>query len=81
GGSLYTPALATFRQRYPKIELKLFEQGSRAIETALINGELELGGVLQPVDPANIDVLPITRQLLWLVARTGSPWDELREVP
>jgi DNA-binding transcriptional LysR family regulator len=81
GGSLFTPAIATFRQRYPKIELKLFEQGSRAIETALINGELELGGVLQPVDPANIDVLPITRQLLWLVARSGSPWDELREVP
>jgi DNA-binding transcriptional LysR family regulator len=42
GGSLFTPAIAVFRQRYPKIELKLFEQGSRAIETALINGELEL---------------------------------------
>jgi DNA-binding transcriptional LysR family regulator len=81
GGSLFTPAIAAFRQRYPKIELKLFEQGSRAIETALINGELELGGVLQPVDPANIDVLPITRQLLWLVARTGSRWDNLRQVP
>ena len=74
GGSLFTPAIAAFRQRYPKIELKLFEQGSRAIETALINGELELGGVLQPVDPEKIDALPITRQWLWLVrapARVG----------
>ena len=81
GGSLFTPAIAAFRQRYPKIELKLFEQGSRAIETALIHGELELGGVLQPVDPENIEVLPMTRQLLWLVARTGSRWDDLHEVP
>jgi DNA-binding transcriptional LysR family regulator len=81
GGALFTPAIATFRQRYPKIELKLFEQGSRAIEAALINGELELGGVLQPVDPDNIDVLPMSRQLLWLVARTGSRWDALNEVP
>jgi DNA-binding transcriptional LysR family regulator len=81
GGSLFTPAIATFRQRYPKIELKLFEQGSRAIEAALISGELELGGVLQPVDPALIDTLPISREVLWLVARNGSRWDGLAEVP
>ena len=81
GGSLFTPAIAAFRQRHPKIDLKLFEQGSRAIETALIHGELELGGVLLPVDPETIEVLLITRQVLWLVARHGSRWDELREVP
>ncbi|WP_321960186.1 LysR family transcriptional regulator [Paraburkholderia sp. J7] len=81
GGSLFTPAIATFRQRYPKIELKLFEQGSRAIEAALISGELELGGVLLPVDPALIDVLPIAHELLWLVARRGSRWDNKLAVP
>ncbi|RQH06004.1 LysR family transcriptional regulator [Paraburkholderia dinghuensis] len=81
GGSLFTPAIATFRQRYPKIELKLFEQGSRAIEAALISGELELGGVLQPVDPATIDVLPISHELLWLVAPKGSRWDGETSVP
>lgn len=80
GGSLFTPAIAAFRQRHPKIELKLFEQGSKAIEAALISGELELGGVLQPVDDM-IDVLPMSRQVLWLVARQGSRWDELQEVP
>ncbi|CAG9225004.1 Uncharacterized HTH-type transcriptional regulator YwbI [Paraburkholderia sabiae] len=80
GGSLFTPAIAAFRQRYPKVELKLFEQGSKAIEAALISGELELGGVLQPVDEM-IDVLPMTRQVLWLVARHGSRWDALQEVP
>ena len=80
GGSLFTPAIAAFRQRHPKIELKLFEQGSKAIEAALISGELELGGVLQPVDDM-IDVLPMSRQVLWLVARQGSRWDELKEVP
>jgi DNA-binding transcriptional LysR family regulator len=75
GGSLFTPAIAAFRQRYPKIELKLFEQGSRAIEAALLSGELELGGVLQPVDEATIDVLPISHEVLWLVAQKGSRWD------
>ncbi len=80
GGSLFTPAIAAFRQRYPKIELKLFEQGSRAIEAALIAGELELGGVLQPVNREYIDVLPMTRQVLWLVSRRGARWDAAQQV-
>jgi DNA-binding transcriptional LysR family regulator len=80
GGSLFTPAIAAFRQRYPKVELKLFERGSKAIEAALIDGELELGGVLQPVDTEMFDVLPVSRQLLWLVAQKGSRWDAASEV-
>ncbi|WP_321798767.1 LysR family transcriptional regulator [Caballeronia sp. J97] len=80
GGSLFTPAIATFRRRYPKVELKLFERGSKAIEAALIDGELELGGVLQPVDTEMFDILPVSRQILWLVAPKGSRWDDAREV-
>jgi len=81
GGALFTPAIAAFRQRYPKVELKLIEEGSRAVEAALIDGELELGGVLLPVDPEKIDALPMTRQRLWLVARKGARWDAVQEVP
>jgi DNA-binding transcriptional LysR family regulator len=80
GGALLTPAIAEFKLRYPKIELKLFEQGSRGIEAALLGGELELGGLLLPVDAASFDVLPISSHPLWLVARRGSRWDEMREV-
>ncbi|WP_323119268.1 LysR family transcriptional regulator [Burkholderia alba] len=81
GGSLFTPAIAAFKQRYPKIELKLIEQGARAIEAALVAGELELGGVLEPVDPAVFDVLPMVRAPLWLVARRGARWENDVTVP
>ncbi|MGV2288570.1 LysR substrate-binding domain-containing protein [Trinickia sp. YCB016] len=81
GGSLFTPVIAEFRLRYPKIELKLFEHGSRAIEAALIAGELELGGVLQPVDPNTFDVLPMSNQKLWVVTRKGLRWDTMKNVP
>src|ERR1700712_3599189 len=75
GGSLFTPAIAAFKKHYPKIELRLFERGSKAIEAALIDGDMELGGVLEPVDLATFDVMPVSRQLLWLVAQKGSRWD------
>jgi DNA-binding transcriptional LysR family regulator len=80
GGPLLTPAIAEFKRRYPKVELKLFEQGSRGIEAALMAGELELGGLLLPVDAASFDVLPISRHLLWLVARGDSRWDGAQQV-
>jgi DNA-binding transcriptional LysR family regulator len=80
GGSLFTPAIAEFKRRYPKIELKLFEQGSLGIEAALMTGELELGGLLLPVDADLFDVLPISRHPLWLVARRGSRWDGAQQV-
>ncbi|SAL63171.1 LysR family transcriptional regulator [Caballeronia humi] len=80
GGTLFTPAIAAFKQRYPRVELKLFERGSKAIEAALLDGEMELGGVLQPVDMALFDVLPVSRQILWLVAQKGSRWDQEAEI-
>lgn len=81
GGAAFTPVIAAFRQRYPNIELKLYEQGARTIETALAAGELELGGVLEPVDPAVFDVLRMVRAPLWLVARRGARWDREDTVP
>jgi DNA-binding transcriptional LysR family regulator len=80
GGPLFTPIVAAFRKRHPKIELKLFERGSKAIEAALNEGELELGVVLQPVDPAIFELLPVTDQPLWLIAPHGSRWDKVAQV-
>jgi len=81
GGTLFIPAIAAFRQRHPKIELKLFEQGSRAIEAALLAGELELGALLQPVDTEIFEILPVSRHLLWLVAPPEARWRGATSVP
>ncbi len=81
GGAAFTPAIAEFRRRHPNIELKLVEQGARAIEAALASGELEMGGVLEPVDPAVFDVQRMVRAPLWLVSRRGARWDREQAVP
>ncbi|WP_257828942.1 LysR family transcriptional regulator [Burkholderia glumae] len=81
GAAAFTPAIAMFRHRYPNIELKLFEEGARTIEAALARGELELGGVLEPVDPAVFEVLRMVHAPLWLVSRRGARWDGEGSVP
>lgn len=46
---LFAPLVATYRQRYPGIEVELREQGSWDLEELLRNGEIDMGATLAPV--------------------------------
>jgi DNA-binding transcriptional LysR family regulator len=46
---LFAPLFAVFRSRYPGIEIRLVEHGSRQLEEILLAGELDLAASLLPV--------------------------------
>ena len=50
--TLFAKVFAEYRRRYPNVTIHLTEGGSRAIEHAVMTGELELGASLTPSDPA-----------------------------
>lgn len=72
------PWLAEFHQRYPGIELKMYEVGTQAIERDLRKGTVELGTMLDyPGNAASwqdFEALPLVRSPLCLLAPAGSPW-------
>lgn len=47
--TLFAPHFATYRARYPGIEISLVEQGSSRLEEMLRHGEIDLGALLMPV--------------------------------
>jgi DNA-binding transcriptional LysR family regulator len=49
--TLFAKAFAEYRRRYPNVTVHLLEGGSRAIEQAVMSGELEIGAGLTPDDP------------------------------
>lgn len=49
--ALFAGLFAEYRRRYPNISIQLLEGGSLNIEHAVLSGEVELGGSLQPSDP------------------------------
>ncbi|WP_263140508.1 LysR family transcriptional regulator [Pseudomonas sp. RIT-PI-AD] len=49
--ALFAAPFAEYRRRYPQISVQLVEAGSKGIEQAVLNGELDLGAGLQPDDP------------------------------
>jgi DNA-binding transcriptional LysR family regulator len=47
--TLFAPMFAVYRSRYPGIDIRLAEHGSRRLEELLLSGEIELGASLLPV--------------------------------
>lgn len=80
GPRLFVPLIGAFKRRYPGIELKPYEDGSRAIEQALVDGQLELGGLLDPVDESRFEHRMLIDDRLALLAPARSRWARRREV-
>ena len=74
GPNLFVPMISAYKLRYPHIELKLFEDGSKAIEQALLNRELDLGGLLTPVTPHIFHHHTMINDQLALVSPAQSCW-------
>lgn len=47
--TLFAPLFALYRSRYPGVEIRLLEHGSKRLEEILLAGEVELAGSLLPV--------------------------------
>lgn len=53
--TLFAPLFPAYRSRYPGIEIRLVEHGSKRLEELLRAGEIDLGGLL----------LPVTEEFAW----------------
>ncbi|MBN2751723.1 MAG: LysR family transcriptional regulator, partial [Rhodospirillaceae bacterium] len=49
GGTLFAPLFATFRKKYPDIDIRLQEHGSKRLEDLLAAGDVDLAASLLPV--------------------------------
>jgi DNA-binding transcriptional LysR family regulator len=79
-GTLFVPLVKQYVEQYPAIELQMFEKGSKATETALLEGELELGVLKQPVDAERFNLLPVAKDHLVLTVPTNSKWAKRRSI-
>lgn len=74
-GGLLADALARFHERYPGIELRVDESGSRDLVRALAKGELDLALIILPLqssDPALV-TQPILREGLVVASSIDRP--------
>ncbi|MBF7691451.1 LysR family transcriptional regulator [Acinetobacter pollinis] len=74
GAQLLTSTLFDFHQKWSDIELSFLEVGSKGIEQALINHQLDVGVLLAPIDEEKFYKMEICNYPLMVVVRSDSEW-------
>jgi len=70
--TLFAPLFAIYRARYPGIDIRLTEQGSKRLEEIALAGEVELAASLLPA-PEEFEVQPVRCEPLMVVTPRERP--------
>lgn len=73
GASFFPKIIAQFHQLYPNVKIQLVEEGGKLVEQSLLEGGIDLGVVVLPVDEEIFEVVPLVERELMLVVNTDHP--------
>ena len=80
GSQLLTTALFDYHQQWPDIELAFMEVGSRGIEQALLNNDLDVGVLLQPFDEQIFNSIELCNYPLMVLLRRDATWATRKKI-
>jgi DNA-binding transcriptional LysR family regulator len=67
GSSFFPAMMAQFSQRYPGITIAMTERGSKEIERLVLEGSLDLGVVVLPVEADSFHAIQLIDRTLYLI--------------
>lgn len=70
--TLFAPLFATYRSRYPGVEIRLAEHGSKRLEELLLAGEMDFAATLLPVSDV-FEAEPVRSEPLVALLPPGHP--------
>ncbi|BBH21734.1 putative HTH-type transcriptional regulator YwbI [Paenibacillus baekrokdamisoli] len=73
GSSFFPEIIAQFHALHPQIKIELIEEGGKLIERSLLEGNIDLGIVVLPVDEQLFEIVPIIQRELKLVVNIKHP--------
>ena len=80
GSQLLTTALFDYHQQWPEIELAFLEVGSKGIEQALLNNELDVGVLLHPFDQHIFNSIELCNYPLMVLLRRDAIWATRKKI-
>ncbi|EPL9571247.1 LysR family transcriptional regulator [Providencia rettgeri] len=69
----FADIIMAFSQRYPQVELKILELGTRKMRDAMLNGEVETAAVMLPFDDDRFDLHIFSTDRLMLLVNEQHP--------
>ncbi|MBB6450958.1 DNA-binding transcriptional LysR family regulator [Geomicrobium halophilum] len=71
GSSFFPNVIADFIKRYPEVDMHIVEEGAKVMEQSLLEGNIDVGVGILPVDHEQFEVLPIVEKKLQLVVSSS----------
>ncbi len=73
GATSFAQLLGNFKQKFPKIDIMLFEHGSKRIESGIQDGSLDIGVICNSPNVANYNSFSLTNDPIWVIAHPQNP--------
>ncbi len=73
GATSFAQLLGNFKQKFPKIEILLFEHGSKRIESGIQDGSLDIGVICNSPNVASYNSFSLTNDPIWVIAHPQNP--------
>ncbi len=73
GARFFPQIISEFNKLYPLIKIKLFEYGAKKVETELLQGNIDIGVVLLPIDQEDFAFFPFVNNPLMLLVHPNHP--------
>ncbi|SDI32165.1 transcriptional regulator, LysR family [Alteribacillus persepolensis] len=73
GSNIFPDIIASFREEYPETNIHIVEEGAKIMEESLLEGKIDIGVAILPVDTKLFEVRPIVSKALLLVVSTDHP--------
>lgn len=76
----FADVILAFSQRYPLVELKIIELGTRKMIDAMLNGDVETAAVMLPLDDERFDLRAFSTDRLMLLVSDQHPLSQRHSV-
>ncbi|GAB2600431.1 LysR family transcriptional regulator [Nitrincola alkalisediminis] len=73
GSYYFPPILMAFRHQHPALQLSVIEAGTRKLQQMLINGEIDIGVIVEDTPSIELDTLPFLREQMMVVMASDHP--------
>lgn len=73
GSSFFPGIISAFKKQYPDIKISIMEEGSKIVEQKLLDGDINIGIAILPVNTDQFDSIPIIERKLKLLVPISHP--------
>jgi Transcriptional regulator len=73
GTTYFASIIASFKKSYPGVDLSIYEEGAKTVATQVMEGNVDVGVIISPVDSEELTAIPVMKDENVVVVNKKNP--------